>query len=293
MSEVSAGRRESWGPVIGLGAILVVTAAWWALALWPAPNDPAWLARTREVCFNAGPDGLPGATGWLVLIGEPIGMLGVLLVVWGRPLVAGLSRMAGGWGGQTVLVATAALVVIGLAAAGARVAAAEGRGAAWLPDSLPGVAAVDRPAPPLALVDQHGRAVSLTQFAGRPVLLTFAFAHCTAICPAQVRGVLDARRASGAVAVVVTVDPWRDTPERLPSIAEGWGMAEDELMLSGSVDSVLATLERWRVRIERDSTTGDVGHPATVYLIGRSGRIVGLGLGTSRALAAAATALAR
>jgi len=293
VSEVPAARRETWGPVIGLAVILLVTAAWWALALWPVSSDPRWLARTREVCFNAGPDGLPSATGWMVLIGEPLGMLGVLLVVWGRQLAAGLGRLASGWGGRLALFATAALAVAGVAAVTVRVAAAEARGAAWLPDSLPGVAPVDRPAPPLALVDQHGRAVTLAELAGRPVLLTFAFAHCTAICPAQVRGVLDARRASGAVAVVVTVDPWRDTPERLPTIAEGWGMGDDELMLSGPVDTVLATLERWRVRIERDSTTGDVGHPATVYLIGRSGRIAGLGLGTSRALAAAATALSR
>src|SRR3990172_6306176 len=47
-----------------LGFILAVTAAWWALALWPLPDAaPAWLVRTRAVCFGALRDTLPSAAG--------------------------------------------------------------------------------------------------------------------------------------------------------------------------------------------------------------------------------------
>jgi cytochrome oxidase Cu insertion factor (SCO1/SenC/PrrC family) len=49
----------------------------WALALWPASGATAtWLARTRAVCFDAGCVGI-------LLIGQPLGMVAVLLAVWG------------------------------------------------------------------------------------------------------------------------------------------------------------------------------------------------------------------
>jgi len=69
-----------------LATILAITAAWWALALWPLAGAPAWLARTREVCFGAAPGGLPDAGGWILLIGEPVGLVTVLAVVWGGAL---------------------------------------------------------------------------------------------------------------------------------------------------------------------------------------------------------------
>ena len=41
----------------GLAAIVLISAAWWALALWPAGDlPPEWLARTRAVCFGTRPD---------------------------------------------------------------------------------------------------------------------------------------------------------------------------------------------------------------------------------------------
>ena len=49
-----------------LGAILATTAAWWALALWPADGrTPEWVLRTRDVCFGADAESLPAPGGWL------------------------------------------------------------------------------------------------------------------------------------------------------------------------------------------------------------------------------------
>ena len=57
-----------------LGVIVLVTVAWWALALYPAgAATPEWVARTRLVCFGAMPGGLPSAGGWVLLVGEPWG----------------------------------------------------------------------------------------------------------------------------------------------------------------------------------------------------------------------------
>ncbi|MDX2059079.1 MAG: SCO family protein [Gemmatimonadales bacterium] len=286
--------RASVLPLVALALIGVITAGWWALALWPVANEPGWLATTRAACFGTRDDGLPSAGGWVLLIGEPIGMLGVLVAVWGRSVREGLRQALGGWVGRVSLAAAALLLVTGVAAATMRVRSA-GSAEPFAANEFGSVAPVDRPAPELALVDQAGQPIRLTDFGGRPVLVTFAFAHCTTVCPAQVQGVLTARRRAAAddaadeapVSLIVTVDPWRDTPSRLPAIATGWKLEANEHVLSGPVADVQATLAAWRIRTERDTLTGDVGHPATVYLIGRDGRIRGLGLGTGRDLAAA------
>jgi hypothetical protein len=39
---------------------------------------------TRAVCFGAARDELPNAGGWVLLVGQPLGMLGILLTAWGR-----------------------------------------------------------------------------------------------------------------------------------------------------------------------------------------------------------------
>ena len=71
----------------------LVTAAWWALALWPVADAPAWLTRTRYVCFGVQESGLPDAGGWVGLIFAPLGMFGIVLIGWNAG-VRGLLRRA-------------------------------------------------------------------------------------------------------------------------------------------------------------------------------------------------------
>jgi cytochrome oxidase Cu insertion factor (SCO1/SenC/PrrC family) len=73
--------------------------------------------------------------------------------------------------------------------------------------------------------------------------------------------------------VVVTLDPWRDTPSRLPHLAEQWGLGSDAFVLSGAVEDVERVLDAWNVARERDLRTGDISHPALVYVVDRKGRI--------------------
>src|SRR5581483_4851306 len=85
------------GSRLALGAlalILAITMAWWALALWPLPaGAPAWLLLTRAACFGAAPGGLPDTYGWMTLVGEPAMMLGMLYVLWGDLVAAGLRAL--------------------------------------------------------------------------------------------------------------------------------------------------------------------------------------------------------
>lgn len=262
--------------VVALAAILAITAVWWALALWPLDAAaPDWVVRTREVCFGASRTGLPNAGGWLLLIGEPIGMFAVLYVVWGADLRAGLARLHRRAVGKLASAAVVVLAVVGLLAAAKRVADAAGRGEAEsfaLAPPLPPRGS--SPAAPLALTDQHGAVTDLADFRGRWVMVTFAFGHCEDICPVIVQHARRARADEGALHVpllVVTLDPWRDTPDRLPAIADAWELTDADRILGGSVDDVTAALDAWRIARVRDAVTGDVVHGSTVVLVDPAG----------------------
>jgi protein SCO1/2 len=263
-----------------LAAILVITGVWWALALWPLPGDaPGWLVRTRAVCFGSVSNGLPTISGWMALIGQPLYMLTTLWLIWGEVVGSGLRTLAGSRAGRGLLRSSALVLVAALVAAGVRVADAATNPPAGA--DIPALAAadvprLDRAAPPLALGDQNGRPVTLAQFRGRPVLLTFAFAHCETVCPLIVHDVLGAQAGLwelDPVVLVVTLDPWRDTPARLPAMAAQWGFGAHAFALSGPVADVERTLDAWNVGRDRNPRTGEVTHATLLYVIDRDGRI--------------------
>lgn len=275
---------RAWGAVAGLAVILATTAAWWALALVPLdPAAPEWLARTREICFGAGRDGLPHAGGWLLLIGEPAGMLAALMIGWRDELREGLSALAHGWAGRIAMAVTALALLAGVAAAADRVSAVQG--SAFDPNGGTDPAAIveagrmDRVAPALNLVDQHGAVVRTEEYRGRTLLVTFAYAHCATVCPVIVRDLLALRRQLGEQApplLIVTLDPWRDPPARLPAIAEEWQLDEGSRVLSGTVDEVESALSLWQVPRTRNPSTGELIHPAIAYVVSPAGRITHL-----------------
>lgn len=259
------------------------TLFWWGLAFYPAGAEaPEWLAVARDVCFGTAPDsGLPNAAGWMVLILGPLSFVLVGLVTWPAELASALRGLAAGTPGRIALALTLAAVV------------AEG---SWVARRLERAARLDRveyanpsredlpanyprgrePAADFALVDQHGATFRLSDHRDETILLTFAFAHCQTVCPVLVRQVLDVGKAFADRkfrVVILTLDPWRDTPKSLPFLAERWRLPANAHVLSGPVEDVTATLTQFRVPFERDERTGDVVHPALVYLIEPGGRI--------------------
>jgi protein SCO1/2 len=256
----------------------VVTAAWWALALWPVAAAPPWFLRTRDVCFGSSASGLPNAGGWVLLVGQPIGMLAVLAAVWPAELRTSLGRLRSNAIGQLTIGLVVGGLTVGVAGVVVRIAHAGGEEFSAVPDR-----AVDAPlvrlsdsAPAMALVNQHGRTTTLEAFHGRPVIVTFAYAHCDTVCPFIVEAVLAAQARvaeRSPVVLVVTLDPWRDTPGRLASIADAWRIGADAHVLSGPPDEVERVLSAWRVPRARNERTGDLSHPSLVYVIGPDGRI--------------------
>jgi protein SCO1/2 len=289
----AARARTALGALV---AIVAITASWWALALWPTADAPAWVLRTRETCFGTAATGLPDAGGWLALVGQPLGMLAVLFAVWGGEVREGLRAAMRRVVGQLAVGAVGAAIAAGLLGVVVRVRVADASTFASSPtEALAGQLNRLNDAPkPFALVDQHGRTVTLEQFRGKPVLVTFAYAHCETVCPLLVSEVLGARDRLGARApavLIVTLDPWRDTPSRLPSIAERWGATGDAHVLGGSPEEVERVLNAWRIPRARNERTGDVSHPSIVYVVGADGRIAYVVTGSEPLIRAAVEAL--
>lgn len=290
------GSDRGRAAIVALTIVMALTASWWALALWPVGTDgPQWVLRTRDVCFGARGDALPSAGGWLLLAGQPIGMLFVLAFVWGADLRAGLARATAHAGGQVMAGIVLATVAAGLTGVAARVRDASQEPFAAGPVDLAGqLTRVNDPAPQMALIDQMGREVTLEMFRGRPVLVAFAYAHCETVCPRLVSDVLTASRTTDRkppVVLLVTLDPWRDTPARLSAIAKLWGLSGEAYLLSGTPDAVERTLSAWRVPRTRNLRTGDISHPSIVYVLGPNGRITYAVSGNAQALSAALSAL--
>ena len=289
----AAGGRNA---VLAVVVVMAVTVSWWALAFWPVgPGGPEWVLRTRDVCFGARGDELPSAVGWLLLVGQPVGMLLLVTVVWGTELRAGLASATTHAGGQMMAGVVLAMMAAGLSGIAARVRDIGREPFAVRPvDLATRLTRVNDPAPRWALTDQMGRTVTLDQFRGRPVLVAFVYAHCETVCPRIVSDMLTARQAAGpapAVVLFVTLDPWRDTPSRLPAIAKLWGLTGEAYVLSGEPDAVERALSAWRVPRARNTRTGDISHPSVIYVLAPDGRIAYVVSGNAEVIAAALSAL--
>ncbi|MDO9713443.1 SCO family protein [Paracraurococcus lichenis] len=113
--------------------------------------------------------------------------------------------------------------------------------------ALPGAARAQATRlPPVVLLDQAGRRWPLVGLAQRrPVLVSFFFTGCTAICPPQTAALAElqaelARRAAaegGPLLLSISLDPLGDTPDAMRAYAARFGIAlgleRSWLMLGG------------------------------------------------------------
>lgn len=119
------------------------------------------------------------------------------------------------------------------------------------------------PAPPLELDDLDGNRVNLSEFRGWTTVVFFGYTHCPDICPATLLNLSRAmdelgRRADRLRIVFVTVDPERDTVERL----ESWltNFHPGIVGLRGSEEEIREQASRWGVHMA--IATSHEGHGA-------------------------------
>ncbi len=73
---------------------------------------------------------------------------------------------------------------------------------------------------PFRLIDQNGATVTEEKLKGHPSLVFFGFTHCPEVCPTTLFDISEVLNKLGpdagkVNALFVTVDPERDTPEKL------------------------------------------------------------------------------
>lgn len=128
-------------------------------------------------------------------------------------------------------------------------------------------------APDFTLVDQNASTIKLSTLRGRVVVLSFAFAHCAAVCPTLVKTLIDTSKQFGGdvTTLIVTLDPKNDTPATLAHTASQWKLPASMSYLSGDPATVEQVLNSYQVPHEKND--GTISHPALVYVIDREGRI--------------------
>jgi protein SCO1 len=133
---------------------------------------------------------------------------------------------------------------------------------------------------PFKLIDHNGRMVTEADFKGRPFLVFFGFTHCPDVCPTALFEMSETFRRLGADAekaraLFISVDPERDTPEKLKQYLSSF---DPRIVgLTGTPADIAAATKAYKayakkVPLERGEYTMD--HSAIVYLMDRNGRFV-------------------
>ena len=123
---------------------------------------------------------------------------------------------------------------------------------------------------------------SLKDFNGKAVLLFFGYTSCPDICPntlAILRQVYTdlGEQADKVQVIYITVDPDRDTPQRVADYAAIFH--PDFIGLSGGLEALEASWAAYGVYREIDDTSGSsagylVTHSARLYLIDPQGKLL-------------------
>ncbi len=136
-------------------------------------------------------------------------------------------------------------------------------------------------APDFALPASDGSIFRLRDQRGRVVVLVFGYTFCPDVCPltlaemVQVRGQLG-DRAPRVQVVFVTVDPERDTAERLRAYVGAFD--RNALGLTGDPEALARVRRAYGVVAERRTVAGTkaaylIDHSAFVYVVDPEGRL--------------------
>lgn len=151
---------------------------------------------------------------------------------------------------------------------------------------------VDAVGGPIELVDSNGARVTQADFAGEPAVIYFGFTHCPDICPTSMYALAEALAQPGGYDVqpiLITVDPERDTPQRMGEYAQTQGFPSGLAGLSGSraqIDAAAGVFRVHHAKVEIPGAPADtynVDHSSLLYVVDGNWRTVSIVPTMSRA----------
>lgn len=136
---------------------------------------------------------------------------------------------------------------------------------------------------PFTLTDQHGNIVRESDFRGKYMLVYFGFTNCPDICPTdmanttQALNTLPKELVDKIAPIFITIDPRRDTVERIKSFAENFHPSL--VALTGPKEEIARAQQSYRVyaaQVEEQGNTEGyrMDHSAITYLMGPDGKYI-------------------
>src|SRR5580658_10300715 len=110
---------------------------------------------------------------------------------------------------------------------------------------------------PFTLTDQDGKTVHDTDFHGKYLLVYFGYTYCPDLCPTGLDGMAHALTQLGPDAnkvqpIFVTIDPARDTPEKLKDYLASFN--PDIVALTGTPEQIADVAREYQVYYAKGDT---------------------------------------
>ena len=133
---------------------------------------------------------------------------------------------------------------------------------------------------PFTLVDHTGRTVTSEDFSGRYRLVYFGYTFCPDVCPTALQTMMSAyaqlspKTQAKVVPLFITVDPQRDTVERMQGYIAAFHPAL--IGLSGTVEQTTAAAKAYKAYFAKVKQEDDkpylMDHSSIIYLMDPEGR---------------------
>ncbi len=132
---------------------------------------------------------------------------------------------------------------------------------------------------PFTLTAHDGSRFDSSRLTGKVVLIYFGFTHCPDICPMELANMghaLNALSRDKVAGVFITVDPARDTVERLAAYVPFFH--SDLIGLTGTDEEIQRVASQYHVAYRQigQGAHYTVEHPAEIYVLGPRGRVQAL-----------------
>lgn len=132
------------------------------------------------------------------------------------------------------------------------------------------------------LTDHFGNSFDSKQLRGKLMLIFFGYTYCPDICPTELSALASVLKAlendaDKVTSLFISIDPERDTPEKLKQYVPFY--SPDLIGLTGSPDDINKVVNAYHIQYKiHEHEEGDsnylVDHSANLYVVGAEGELL-------------------